>query len=558
MSRRLLPTVRGAADFNASSDTPPDVCPPHAIRNVRMRTGTALRRRPGKRPGLAKVFGAAIGGGAKVQLLEVITKAAGTTFALGTTTQASDGLSEKAEGLLGQAWFLDSNRAMFRAFRDPYPALYGSTSPTPGNYGAFACGWHPDGSRAAVLTIVSKTYTFTDPITADIAKVISHVTMYNPDTDAAIWHTEIEDKEPGAGTVPANAANCRDVLANSVRVYGTFTYVCAGPYVYVLRTGSGIYIKRYSIGNEAWEVMDCRVRPDNTLVVLYLGTPVIAGPVVADDYVQGAYFRSGLALFDITTDTSVNGDPLVQRQFGAKKTNAYAYYEDQINFRFSEHSLASPRGCYPQGFGMGSDGAAVVGRSNQGFGPTVAFPPDSVASPPITVCKVSAGTGAATMLWEADTDSEERDWNGTGWYNDIGIDAAGAPLGSPPAGPEQSVLAIAVSQTTSDVYAAGKRANGFCVFGLRGDDGVIKWKRDLGGTIYQHCVAVDPVSGLVVVGGQRNSDWEGAGGALAHLWWLDPDTGEVRFHYDLDEVTSVFGLDVSSTGRLVYTTGFVS
>jgi hypothetical protein len=554
--RRMLPPLRGVADNSAFVDQPANFAPLGSVRNARIFRRPGGRPQMGKRGGLARLFSTAAGGGSPVRDLGVIDRAAGTTYQVGTARAVDGGISLEAGPLLGQVWFLDTDRGMFRSFNETYPDIDGDGSPASGNYQPAALSWHPSSVNCAICSIVLKDYGGATGI-----QTISFVRLLNTATGATVWSTEIEDKDPG-GSVPTTPI---PLYANSVRVFNTFTFVCVAKYVYVLRTSDGVYIKRVAMADWSWEAMDCRVRTDGTLAVLYQGNPAIGGPILNLNYVHGSYFRSGIALYTVNSDTTVNGTPLTGAQFGVKKAASYTYYEDHVHFRFSEQSPRAPHGHVPYCMDIANDGSLLIGHTNQGFGPTTAFTPNGLV-PYRTVTKITKGTtpALAAIAWEADTESGLYNWLGTNWFNDIPIDASGLTLGAPRGGPEPSVNAIGVN-AAGNVFCGGKRANGFSVTALRGTDGAILWRADTGGVINQHCLVPDPVSGLIVVGGERTSTWTGSGGADALLWWVDPATGEFVDAFDLAEALDVyglapwvFGLDVSNDGKVAFATSPVA
>lgn len=542
----LLPPIRGASDVRPFiKQAGSYAAAPSTIQNVRVRARGKNRRTMGPRDGIVQTFPTAIGNGgagAPVQLLANVTRASGTVYSTGPRVLGGAGESKTAGVLKGQAWVLGTNLAMQRSFQDV----------TARDGGAYACAWHQDGVRFAFGTIFS----LTSP-----SRWVSRVNMCNADTGAILWSTTLEDMDAG-GSLPATP---RDRYINSIFVGSLLTFCSVGGYVYILRTTDGVYLRRYSLSNWAWETQHAIIRPDGYLAVPYLGNPGIFGPVTDAAYNEGAYFRAGIALFLIAgpLDHTVGGNILSEVQYGVKKTNAYTWYEDHLHFRFGEKSPRGPRGGAPYAFAVSpTSGKVFVGITNQGFGPDLSFPPDG-SVPYRTVLCISSGRADASILWEADTDSYRRDWLGTGWFNDIPIQANGFPILPAPGGPEPSVNALCVDGD-DNVYTGGHlnaAAGGYNIFKLRGTDGALQWRQSLGAMVYQHCIAFDPVSRLIVVVGARNHDWTGAAGRDAHLWRLDSNSGAIIDEYDLGGggggAVSAFGVAVSSTGRIAYCSQFV-
>lgn len=531
MTRLAFPT-RGVSDQTPFIEQPGDTAPPGALRNVRLRAAGKDRAQVGPREGLERAFGQTLSGA--VQCLGVVDRASGLVDTLGTATPITTGTSRLSLPLKGQAWFLDQDLSMFGQFHDV----------AAGSNGAFVVDWHPNGQLAAVGTILG----LSGP-----TRTVSRISILNPDNGGIFWQANIEDMEPGG----AVGVSPRPMIVNRVLVDWTYTYVLVDRYIYVLRTADGVYLSRFDVSGWAWQTEDIRIRPDGRVAVLYRGNPNVSGPVTSIASVQGAYFRAGVALLVPTGNTNPGDQCLSYVQFGPKKADTYAFYENHPTWRFSEQSASSPRGFLPFAMAVDATGNLFVGGTNQGFGPGVLHPPDG-STIYRTVTKISPGDAAAALVWERDTDSIRVDWQSTGWYNDIPITATGADIGSPPAGPEPSVNALACDNA-GNVYAAGKLnapTGAMNLFRLRGSTGDIEWRQNLGGMIYQHALAYDPVSRLLVAVGQRNNAWAGAAGQ-AHLWRIDPESGSIVDSVDLGKSVSAFGVAVSATGRIAYVTSYV-
>lgn len=317
--------VRGVSDALPHIQQPGDMAGPEAARNIRVNAIGGARATMGPREPYTAAF-EAIGTGGRVQALFNVSTASGTSLRLGDCDDIGAGVSKPGLGIAGQAFIIDTDNSLALAFADPSADVAAQS--------AYCCSWHPDGTKAASAII------FPDATTGVAS---TRVTLFNASTGAVVWTTLIQDKDPGGSL----GAPPFPIYANSVRVYNTFTYVCAGPWVFVLRTSDGVYLKRLNINGWAWEVQDARVRPDNTLAVLFLGTSTAQGPVTASSYSAGAYFRSAVALYTVNNDTTVNGTPLTLAQYGAALANTDPNYEAHPHFRFSEHLGRSPRGMAP-------------------------------------------------------------------------------------------------------------------------------------------------------------------------------------------------------------------
>lgn len=522
--------VRGVSDALPHIQQPGDMAGPDAARNIRVNAQNKANATMGPREGVVSAF-EAIGTGGRVQAMFNVSTASGTALRVGESDDIGAGASKPGLPITGQAWVIDTDNSLALAFSDPSTDASG--------FSAYSCSWHSDGTKAASACIL---------IDPETGKAGTRITMFNVSTGAVLWTTLLQDKEPG-GSIGGDPF---PIYANSVRVYNTFTYVTGGPWLFVLRTSDGVYLKRYSIDGWAWEVQDARVRPDNKLAVLFKGTSTAQGPVTASSYGAGSYFRSAIALYTVNSDTTVNGTPLTLAQYGAKLDAGDPTYEDHPHFRLSQHLGRSPRGMAPFALAVGSDGRVFFGGTNTGFGPTDASPPDGTGGYSTVGC-ISAGTSTAALVWEGDTNSQRQNWQGTGWYNDIPYTATGEWVPGLEDSPGVNGLAV---DADGNVYAVGRlNAAGYNVFKLRGTDGAIMWQATTGALAHQHGVWYDSFSGLVTVVGVANSDYPDAGGQYAHLWRFNADSGEIVSTFYLGQPVTAFGVDVHpTTGKVLFVT----
>ena len=170
------------------------------------------------------------------------------------------------------------------------------------------------------------------------------------------------------------------------------------------------------------------------------------------------------------------------------------------------------------------------------------FPPDGSSG----YWTVTRFDGNGAYVWRADTDSILELGDG-GYTNDIPTGAADDP----------SILAVAVDNQ-DNVYLGGRRtradSSGVCAFRLD-DTGTLVWSQDLGGTIREGAVAVNPQTQAPVFGGDVNTAWPDAGGVKAHLWELTVDAGLVARHFNVSTTdVSVLGVAIRSDGVVVYVT----
>lgn len=209
----------------------------------------------------------------------------------------------------------------------------------------------------------------TGPATYTVGALYTSITAVNADTGAILWRNTIKDMDPlaavdtairndaglalddpaGVNIFTTNTPN--SVIAKHLTVDDDYTYVCAGPYIYVFNTTSGKYLQRATIGstgsNNGWAketqcVMLRRGRPRDfknltgltgtkSLLCLFVGSNLNTaaiqdnttgtGPLPGSDdarYVQAiSHWRSGLAEFKIdeTGIDTVNTVVLTRQKF---------------------------------------------------------------------------------------------------------------------------------------------------------------------------------------------------------------------------------------------------
>lgn len=548
MPRRLIPPLRGVGNNTAKVDTPAEFCPPDNMRNVRV-FGSQPGERPrmGPRPGVVKAFAAQMGAGARVQAMKVVGRASGVSgYEPGDVTAVDGGSSRTAGTLAGQCWVLDAQHGMYADFL--------STA----NESAFSLGWHPTAKRIAYQTLVSSGGT-----------IVSRVRYVDADPDSAtfgtvLWTTDVSDRDPGGslGTFP--------IFANATVVTASFVYVCAGPWLFVLRTSNGTYLKRYTMSGWAEEVMHAALRTDGRLAVAFRGSNSVSGPVTTSHADTGngngeaSHFRSGVMLFDVTATAPASLNPgddvLTAVQFGTKKTALYAWYEDHLYFRLSEQVAMQPRGRFVNALAATPDGGLVLATCNKGWGPNSTYAPDNTVAARSLV-KISSGTSGASLSWEADVqsrlDPRTTTIGGvpTTHYNDIPhpSDAVNNPND-----PHPSADAVCVD-AAGDIYVAGRtNASGYSVRKCRASDGFVVWEQNCGDWTPQHGIAFDQAQNAVVVCGKRNTTWEDSGGASALLWFLDAETGDIVDEYDLGETVDAWGVACGPDGETAFVTTVVT
>lgn len=311
----------------------------------------------------------------------------------------------------------------------------------------------------------------------------------------------------------------------------------------------------YNMNLWSSEAVDARPSQDGDyLYVLFLGSTSAATLPSGQLVTTGKYaqhFRSGVMKFAIGS-----GGTLTQEFFGPGLLSTNAYYESAHGYlRFSEAlsrntdgSPIRPNGVHPTALCTLPDGSIAVSHTNRGWGPNTGVPPTGYEGHTISLYD---DTGA--LIWKADTNSLD-DASGDGGLNDILYDGGGAIF--------SSVSAIA-ADALGNIYAGGRTVSftsggNACVFKLAGEDGSLAWTTDLGmntstQTVRQAAMCVDPTDGSVWVAGDRNTAWTGAGGQAAHLWKLNPETGDILGWFDLNAASkSGLGVSVDINGQIAY------
>lgn len=262
----------------------------------------------GTRPAVRKAFALQLGNGLPVQAMTVVGRASGISgYEPGSVTRVTSTRSRFSQTISGQAWVLDNARGMFVNVIESVSEY------------AYGVSWHPTQRKMAYFTINGHLNGVPVPVYTRVRMIDC-----DPNSDTfqyVLWQTDVRDNDPGGliGTFP--------LYANAVLVTAVFTYVCAGHWVFVLRTSDGTYLKRYNMNDWSEEVMHVALRTDGRLAVAFRGVQTVRGPVTTQ-YAdtgnangEGSHFRAGIMLFDVdTTKTAVNDSMLTPVQYGAKRT----------------------------------------------------------------------------------------------------------------------------------------------------------------------------------------------------------------------------------------------
>lgn len=581
---------QGATNVQPYVETPGDAAPVEGLRNVRpRRTGTG-RAQLATRPGLVATFGTTLGG--SVQAVDTIARSSGISgYETGPGSIIRSGTNYAADKMRGQFCVLDTDWSVRAVFNDSRGTGFTTPPTDAGGHGGFSACFHPTNPDICFGLTIARDTAVTTSVIFGINRFslatnsVTHQT-YGLDTDTAY----------AAGAYPVPGTN--DLYPNQVVCNGTYLFVAVKNYVYVFRADNLRYLKRHAIdwAEEVQAVKPVTVGTTDYLAVLIEGTGAVGGPVIADPGPSrttrfGWFYRSGVALHTIAyADSAKNpvGDAAtaltrIAMPMGLQNTDPG--YEDHRYFRPSEWGVQRPRGClvYDLDIAVGSSGQlyAYIARTNQGFG----YDGSSGQRPDGTVAYVSACRAVLTRAteadaptymspsapvrygfaldqggWEVDTDSLRKalSWHGASYYNDIPQNQVDLGKHDPHwPGEAPSLFAVAADQSRDRVFFAGRRPspsqplpNVYC---LRASDGTRMWATDLLGLIQQNAAAVDPTTGNVVVGGNRNSSWTGASGASAEMWELDRLTGAVVRHLDFTDAVTLNGyIDGSSVIPAAY------
>jgi len=522
----------GIADTFAFADLPEQFTPPAAVRNFRSRNaGSAamLSTRPGK----SRLFPGQYGGGNPVKAFCVVPQASGVSeYAATQCTRPTTWVQRRLGAIAGSVWIVAPDGGLIGGINELGTRSAGHTV-----LGSFVCCWHPTLPRVFLGTLINSG-----------TQLYMGVHCYNIEDGSRVWQTFIGDAN---STFQGSTTDLgRSIVANEMQTDGTDLLIAAGPYMYVVRVTDGVYMWRHDLTGWSQEVQGIRRRTldRNQWLVSFDGTRAISGPVVGPDTDgHGRFARAGVFLYRRNTLLDARFE---RRTFSTQLDAGDPLYENHTGLRLSEKLFRRPRGARVNGFATSPlDDTFVVGMTNRGWGfnPSTHTPGDAVA--PSTIAKFSAN---GQLVWEVDTQSIMAAYTGSWgtYYNDI-------PQTEGPGGPEFSVNALIVD-SQNRVFAAGKRnqtsaSAGHNVFAFD-SDGALLWRLRLSGTIYQHCLRIDPNDGNLLAFGKRNSDWDNGVSAAtnAHGWKIDAATGVVLSTFDLGQNVSVYAVDVNRSGQLVY------
>ena len=569
--QRLVPPFRGVANSTGFIDTPAGFAP-YALdadglpitRNCIPHTPASKDRGAiGQRAGHSLVFPQQCGGGLPWQaLISVRRSSVVTGYTQASCDQATSGSSLESGALTSVNYIqLDSVPSS-----DGVGFLDDGVSHANSVNAAAACQRLQSGGY--YLCFVSTNYTGTDGL------LKAQIRCFRDDTGETVWTYTISDAT-------------LDQFINTMTCSDHFLFVCTNAVVVMLRVTDGSLVTTNTLGGFAQEAIEGGVYKDASgdewYFVAFNGTEQAgrtqdtngADIHMIEAGVPASMFRTGVQRYRINNEYVSDVGPyssaaMTSEALGWGQTatvvngvavpdNAGTDYNEGFHgyFRISERSAVTGHGCLVTALAVDPrNGSVAITRTNQGYGPNSTgtdrtsgqpFTPDGAIFPSISVMKISF---AGRLLGEWDPGSITNEIGVGGVYNDI-------PTG-PGDDPSFSVCRI----NRLGVLCVGGRTNdvGLSVFGLDADIGTILWEGAVQdtGSLRQACAAVDPGDQHFWVGGDRNSAWDGSGGNDAHLWKMNPSTGEIVRTWDVGSNVSALGIGMMGDGSMVVGMDFIA
>lgn len=523
--------VAGAGNNSTFREQPAALAPLGRLRNVLRYPSAGGRPQIGTRPGTTRVFGRVLTA-AEGQGLVAGGRASTATGSRLDNCQADDGTGGsqgEVTTITGQTWRLDQVPSLARAYHFDVSGDGGGSA-----NGAQAAAVSRDGLYYAVAT----NYTVAGYTRAKVR-------LFRTSDNAEMWTL---------GILEASVARYVNALCFSTE----YLIVCSNQYLLVLKISDGTQVQVDDVDGWAIETVEAAVWTDPETDAEYLFV-AFAGSNEAGTCHGGAsitagnpasQFRSGVAKYQCLAAAAIplGGSAIERKAYGPTLSSSDAFYETtgaepyHGYFRFSENTARPPYGCLPTSLRVGPDGSVYYTRTNQGYGPNSSYPPDGSTLPPISVGKI-APTGL--QAWEQDIGSIQ-EVGLDGYINDI-------PTG---AGDDPTLLAMDVAPDGLTLCAGGRRnAAGYSIWMLDATTGDVLWRTQLMASskaIRQGVLRFDPASGNPIAGGDQHNGWPSAGGADAHLWMLDKDTGTVAWAWVLTSSASATALGVFPSGEIVY------
>lgn len=610
---KMIGPNAGVTDAVGFEELPPNACPPHAARNVRYQAGVDGVKRLSSRPGLAKYLSQPLPGA--VQAVGFLALAAGTTFSPGELLDMTGGYAVPtgdSSSPAGCVFFTHPRQGLAVSMSDPDTANYPNPRGGPvafsdnevGGYATVAVCMHDEktygiGDRT-IIRLHYCTYTggddpFANPIRTNIE-----------------WSATIEDKAVG-GVVPADPTNLE---ATAVVLYEPYVIVASNGYLHVYAAvaipASGITAGQYlarvdsrsrgydfiqamcftyraTTGTSEVDGADSGIGNFPYINVAFRGKTAIEGPVTDNTYSNGAYKRSAISEYAIRADLPATPLQYVECRYGTDESvddsgdwRTDLLEEDGIRGRLVYH-MAAWKGILPTteggtgrtlpDFVYPTQRPLFIAMSNTGFGGDAGQLADGSTGYK-TIVQLRGNDLTLTPLgdptqtpplddvnpqWFAVdpwNSSRKEDWQGLGtMFNDLPYDETLAIDPDNGVGIEPSHTAVALDPNTGNLWVAGAMIRGANIYRCDGNNGAVFSTTNVGEIVPVGCMAFDKAFNRVVVGMERNSTWETAGGRNAHLVWIDAATGLPEEYFDLG-IASVQtrALSVNRAGWVVFST----
>lgn len=613
----------GVSDAMPFVKQPGDLTDPDGLLNIVPEDSATGRQRLSTREKALIEFAGAANSG-KVQGISSIARASGFAGVdLTHTSRSTAGNQRPSTAIQGQCVALEADRSTRAVFADTHgTAALLHDPPTAGlntGFGAFETCWHAADADIGYFATVAA-----DTTAAPSSTLIVSVNRVSLVTNAITHQKYVVDGNAPYAPLTAGATY---LLANQLLQFGPYLFVAVARYVYVFNADDLTYIKRHQIdwSDEVQAIDVVTLGTSDYLMVLATGNTAVAGPVTADagltperygEHYRTCILKHVISYGNATTKTAVAvaSTVLTRQPMPMGIAVGGAGYEDHRSFRISEWSISRPRGrlAYAMVCEVSTDGDvfAYVATCSQGYNYDGTLTPGDNA-PYLTCCRAVltraflAGSPAymspaapdqygfdETMAgWERDSASLRRafPWHGLTLQNDIPIiDQVNGGVRDPQvAGNEPSVWAVALDAARRQVYFAGRRSvlttpnptgvpqapNVWC---FDADTGDFVWAADVAGTVQQNAIAVDPVSGNLLVAMIRSRYWitqDGTvSGAFAEVLELSPVSGQTVGSFDMGDwinknlyiptdITSPtgynqrdlgsYGVDVNSRGQML-------
>lgn len=522
---RLIFPARGVSTEAAFIDQPGDTCPPGASRNIRLTNRTTKRPSGSSRGGWRPMFAGTIGMG-MVQGLISVQRASSTGYEPGTAA-ALAGTAKSGDHGTGNAATLDSVPSVIRMFHEDT-----SDDGGPSTVDVISVQFSADG-----LTL----YTAVNYTNGTNYK--SRIKAWSVTTGTVLWSHTISEASV-------------DRFTNTIKVSSWLLLVCGGKTggvgtVRCLRLSDGTQMGNdFTCNGWAYEAIEADTfgsgASEYAMIAFYglasagttVGGPITAGYIALN-------FRSGVMRCRIIQPDEVGPftQYLVQERFSGIGIGPISdlYEADHQYMRISEIDDNSGHGAYIEAMACASNGSFVYCRSNQGYGRDATFSPDPAVNGGLPFVSVAKHNADGTLAWQNNIAESVTDTIGTVGYNDWD---------------NPTFRAIALD-SAGNIYVAGRtNSAGFSVYSLS-PTGAFRWRANIGIQVRQAAIAIDPADGNVIVGGDRNDLWTGAGGEQACAWKLSANDGSIVWAWDYGSAVSCSSV-ATSTLRTCLGTEYVA